>query len=449
MRKAEEEARLAEQQAMRDMAFNQTMMNSGMGGMSGNNQAGGVWYFYNLNAKGFGQPEFRMKWGDRKLEDNWRRRNRQTISLGVDVALAEGDSIDGGDTPILDNKSREFYLATIPLTDSAMEQSNIRLEEAMFNIGSIYREKLLDYEAAIGIFQELYTRFPYPEGKYNSQVLYYLYDLSNTVQDPDKAAYYKGELLRLYPGSHYSMLLNNPNYIRELEEAEMKVTRVYEDIYASYQKKEFARVISAVDTALVLYPEDPLVPKFKYIRALSVGSLEGKEAMKTGLDSLVSQHPGTEEGLQAQELIDYMYETFPVIKEAAQAREAEALYTRVDSTMEHYFLLALRGEEDVNQVSFNLLNHNLDNFNQYDLEIDRVQLDDGFNMLMVSSFLDAEAAGRYMDAISDVSDTLMAGIRPPAYRMMIISEENFRILNKEKQYIPYFLFYRKYYLGEE
>ncbi|MCK4746169.1 MAG: hypothetical protein KAT15_04000, partial [Bacteroidales bacterium] len=71
VRLAEEEARLAEQQAMQDMAFNQSMLyNSNQAGGNTGQQQGGNWYFYNLNAKSFGQPEFRMKWGERSLEDN-------------------------------------------------------------------------------------------------------------------------------------------------------------------------------------------------------------------------------------------------------------------------------------------------------------------------------------------------------------------------------------------
>ena len=78
---------------MQDMAFNQSMMyDNQTSGQTG--QQGGVWYFYNLNAKSFGQPEFRMKWGERKLEDNWRRKNKQRLSSIAQGGGAEGDSIE-------------------------------------------------------------------------------------------------------------------------------------------------------------------------------------------------------------------------------------------------------------------------------------------------------------------------------------------------------------------
>ncbi len=77
VRKKEEEERLQKQEEMQN---NQFGMDYEQEHEHSSNQ-GGKWYFYNLNAKGFGQPEFRMRWGNRKLEDNWRRNNKQTLEF--------------------------------------------------------------------------------------------------------------------------------------------------------------------------------------------------------------------------------------------------------------------------------------------------------------------------------------------------------------------------------
>jgi tetratricopeptide (TPR) repeat protein len=444
----EEEARQAELQAQKDMAYNQSMMYDNNQAGSAAGQQGGQWYFYNLNAKSFGQPEFRMKWGERKLEDNWRRKNKQSLSSAAQGAGTEGDSLNGGTgTPIFDNKSREFYLVNIPLTDSALEQSNLRLEDALFNMGVIYRENLLDYDASIDALEALLERFP--DGKYTPQALYYLHDLYNTKQDPARANQYKSRLETRFPDSHYSKLLNNPNYIHELEEEEMRVVRTYEGIYEKYRQKDYAGTIRDADSAIAQNPEDPLLPKFKYIKALSVGALEGKEAMKVELDSLIARHPGTEESLQAKEIIDYMYVAFPVIKEAEEAKVAEVVYADFDPGQEHYFLLALQPGENVNQVSFNLLNYNLDHFNQYDLNIKRLDLTDRYQMLVVTSFSNAESAFRYLQVIRENSSEILSGIPASNYKMMIISLDNYNILAREKVHNPYYLFYLNHYVNQE
>ena len=449
VKKDEEEARLAEQQAMQELAFNQSMLYGGNQTSTGRReQASGQWYFYNLNAKSFGQPEFRMKWGDRALEDNWRRKNKRTLSQVTQVEGSPGDTLEGGgNVPVMDNKTREYYLVHIPLTDSAMEISDQRLEQALYNMGVIYKERLLDYDESIRAFRELMER--YPDSEYGPSVYYYLYELNNNIQKPEQAQYYANQLVALYPESHYAKLLTNPNYLKELEEEEMKVTRTYESIYQRYKQQDYARVIAGADSALVMYVNDPLNPKFQYIRALAVGALQGKEAMKVALETLIAQHPSTEEAMQAQEIIDYMFVEFPEIREADQAAEAEEIYTVVDSTQEHYFILAVHTGQNVNQVSFDLLNYNLDHYNQYDLSISQIPMTDSFNALVVSRFNNAQGASRYLRDIQQNSGTILSGIEASQYRLMIISRDNYQILSEDKELMPYYLFYMKHYLLQE
>src|SRR5659263_269928 len=47
----------------------------------GNIDQEGKWYFYNQAALTFGRTEFRRRWGDRKLEDNWRRSNKTRVNI--------------------------------------------------------------------------------------------------------------------------------------------------------------------------------------------------------------------------------------------------------------------------------------------------------------------------------------------------------------------------------
>ena len=55
----------------------------------GNNTSGGKWYFYNPATLSFGLSEFTKKWGKRKLEDDWRRKNKnlQGFRLKIQRAL--------------------------------------------------------------------------------------------------------------------------------------------------------------------------------------------------------------------------------------------------------------------------------------------------------------------------------------------------------------------------
>ena len=84
-----------------------------------NNQANrnivrGAWYFYNPAAVGFGAGEFKKIWGNRKNEDDWRRKDKTSVAPLL-IESAEGAEI-GGDTTkgANDPKNPYYYLKNIP-----------------------------------------------------------------------------------------------------------------------------------------------------------------------------------------------------------------------------------------------------------------------------------------------------------------------------------------------
>ncbi len=444
VREAESEQQRKEQEAMQDLQYNRSGFYSNSTETS-NTQAGGKFYFYNLNAKSFGQPEFRMKWGERKLEDNWRRSNKQKITELIDEN-GENDLNGNGEEEIviIDNKSREYYLRNIPLTDSAMGQSHIMLEEALYNMGLIYQKDLLDYDKAIESMEEVVKR--YPGGNFTMGSYYHLYELYNSKQQASRANYYKDLLSSKYPDSHMAKLLTNPNYINELEEEANKVERYYESVYNSYKNEDYVAVIAGVERGFTEFGDDEdLVLRLRYLKAISLGSVMGKEEMKLELDSIVTQYPGTEIAGKAQEIIDYMYVAFPVIKEADQVKLAEEIYI-FDSTANHYLLIALNSSENLNLVNFNLLNYNLDNFNAYDLQIELTELEQNYNLLMVKAFSDFEGVSRYAAKVTQDIGVILGEIPESSYEICLISIENYQSLLKAKEFVPYLLFYRKFYV---
>jgi hypothetical protein len=314
-------------------------------------------------------------------------------------------------------------------------------------MGVIYKEDLLDYEESIKSFKELIER--YPDTEYGAPVYYYLYELSNNIQKPSEADLFASQLSVRYPESHFAKLLNNPNYLKELEEEEMKVVRAYEELYEQYRRGAYSQVIDGAERSMLQWPDDPLIPKYQYLRAMALGTLEGREAMKVALDTLIAQYPETEEGLQAQEIVDYMYVEFPEILQADQAAEGAMIYTDVDSAQEHFFILAVHTSQNVNQVNFDLLNHNLDHYNQYDLSLVQLEFSDSYNILVVSPFNNAEGASRYLQDIDRNRDIILKEMDPTQSRMMIISKENYGTLSESKEIIPYYLFYQNRYLIQE
>src|SRR5665647_1582204 len=135
--------------------------------------AEGGWYFYNQSALTFGRTEFRRRWGDRRLEDNWRRSNKTRVTTLQSSATSDEASKNRSDTAsaLLNYKKPEFYLKNLPLNDSLIAVSNEKLANALLNAGKAYSERIFDLPKATETFESLIDRFPgselVPEGLYN------------------------------------------------------------------------------------------------------------------------------------------------------------------------------------------------------------------------------------------------------------------------------------------
>jgi len=190
-----EKERLAAEEASRrsqELAF------LGQNSREQEQQAGGNWYFYNPSAISFGFTEFVKRWGRRKLEDNWRLRNKQVTSFDSDME-EQSDSLvaDSANMVYTDPKDRKTYMQNIPLTEEKMKESNIKLAEALNNLGSIYRDGLEDYPKSAGSFETLIQRFP-NDSTYELSTYYALYKLFALMNNMERSDYYKDLILKKY-----------------------------------------------------------------------------------------------------------------------------------------------------------------------------------------------------------------------------------------------------------
>ena len=440
VQKEQDEAKKKQEELM-DTQFgllNQGIDNSNRSGES----ATGKWYFYNPAAKSFGQPEFRMKWGNRKLEDNWRRNNKQTVEVFEPAETKElKDSAAGTENKVLvDNKSREFYLKDIPFTDEDLAKSHEMLKEALYNAGVIYLEDLMDTDKAIESFEELVKR--YPDDKFALLSYYAMYDIFNKKGDDAEARKNMNLIISKFPESPTALMLSNPDYVKQIQDKENAVHNSYIETYNLFNSGDYTGVLTKVDLARNNYPGDHLLPRFELLRALSLGHLQGREKLKQELDTLVRYYPEHEAGIYAKELIEYIYSQTPEIKIADTRQAAEEIY-KFDSAEIHYFLLAIPKKDDVNQINFNMINFNLDNFDNLNLGITRLELGDT-TIIKVGSFSDAGNALIYRDSFLKHPE-ILKWFDPGIISGFLISESNLIRLVEDKDIVKYNLYYENHY----
>jgi tetratricopeptide (TPR) repeat protein len=440
VRKEEELKRQQEQEQLLNEQYGRESVNQSSLNQFDQN-AEGKWYFYNDVTKNLGYKEFKLKWGNRKLEDHWQRQNK---SMAVFSTATEGSEAEEGvaaPEKELSNKSREYYLKNVPRNDSMMQASHKRAENALYNMGLLYKNDLKDNSKAKESFNELLKRYPMSE--FRLPVYYNLYSLSKEEGDQASMNLYKNKIVSEFPESVYAKILSNPDYLKEVEAEEKKIIRQYEECYDLFTLGNYPEAITRATRAIEENPNHPLVPQFDYLRALSIGKSSDTKTFRDTLNRIVSSYPGTDVYDAALNIIAYMNKEHPELLEEEEKVKAEKLY-QITEDGEHMVALIVNKKSNNNQLTFNILNFNLDYYDSENLKIETADITPQQSLLLVKAFRNKTDAALYVQRIRS-DEKVLRDYDNPALEIITISSENLKILLEDKLPDRYLKFYREHY----
>jgi tetratricopeptide (TPR) repeat protein len=440
LKKKELEEQMAEAQRLQDLYSSQTSQYTIAG-----SQAKASWYFYNPSTVAQGMKDFQLKWGKRKLADNWRRKNKSDISTESDIAEnTAGDEDNPASTAtkkVKDNKSREYYIQDLPLTDSLRQVSTKKIINAYFEGGQVYKNELSDLPPGIELYEEMLKRFP--NSDYKLPVYYQLYMSYHQVGNETKSLYYKNLILNQYPESTFAKVIKDPEYYKQIEEKDKEAERFYEQTYNLYQSGNYSQVIVNSDNAVQKYPDDKVIPNFVFIRALAIGKTGDLLRLREELNKIIENYPKHEIAGQAKDILNFMNNYKPETKKAEDTKIAEVIYT-INNASEYYFAVVVNKTEDINQISFDIINFNLDNFSNEKYDVNRDDLGKDYKIITVHGFKSIEAVKKYYSAFFANVDVIknVKGNKSVFY----ISPENFMVLQKQKDADSYTQYFKIHFI---
>lgn len=446
IRQAEDEARMAEMAQRREQQ-ERYMRTAPVSQMQAGRQETSVWYFYNQSTVNFGIAEFEALWGNRRLEDNWRRSNRQMIMpdqlADIGATAVESDSASAADTG--SPTSREYYMRNIPLTPEQLEKSHKRIEEALFKMGKIFKNDIKDNKEAVWSYEELNRR--YPEHTNMAEALYDLHELNLMAGNFSRADYYKNQVVQRFPQTVYASILVNPNYFRELQEKEERIERLYQETFAMYQDKRYYEVIRNADYAINSYPETKQLPQFMLIKAISTNQLGDAARFRILLSEIIEKFPGTEIQESSKELLALLDQERPEIAEKIMVEEALEIYSE-SRAGKHFVIFAVINDQAViNQMVFNLINFNIDYFNILNLQLITEDFTSDIKFLKIVEFADLKGASDYYVA-AIVNSEILKDIPADSFQLFFISENNLQVLQKDKSVEKYQRFFESQFLNK-
>ncbi len=417
------------------------------------------WYFYNPTTVTFGVGEFNKKWGPRKLEDNWRRSEKEQISVSNVITEDDElvDSTESKDNVVAENngtknkKDKNYYLKSIPLTADAQAKSNTKIINAYYNIGSIYKEQLLNNAKSVETFEELLKR--YPDNKFKLASYYQLYRTYLTMNDVTKSDYYKNILLKDYPDSEYAKIIKNPGYAKLAMASKSQVENFYAETYQLYSEGKYGAALARCETADTMYAKNYLMPQFDFVKALCIGRLQDIDAFERALTQVTIKYPKEPVKEKAQEMLDLIRKQKNPERAITDTVKSTATALVSDTTAkpkfifkedgEYYWLVIVEnGKGDINKFKTKLSDLNEESYSTEELTISSVFLDIAHQLVSVKSFDGKAHAMNYYDFFKD-NKAAFADLEAGTYQSFIISAENYTTFYKDKNIEEYQQFFSK------
>ncbi|MBO7437166.1 MAG: tetratricopeptide repeat protein [Bacteroidaceae bacterium] len=430
----------------------------------------GQWYFYNTNAVTRGKKEFIKQWGDRKLEDNWRRSNKttlapmdQTADIGPDgIYDLEPDTL--GDI-IVDSLSyveqetdpykREYYLQQIPYSEEDRIKSDELITEALLQQGIIYKDRLTEYPDAESSLTRITNDYPQaqeaPEAMYN---LYLMYSLWGRFDQADSC---RSRMQRLYPESDYTIMVCDPDYIDNARYGKHREDSIYVVTYDAFRNGDRMTVRNNCDISAGRYPKGQHRAKFMFLDA-AVDLQEGQtDTFLVKLKEIVNKYPQNEiselAGLIAQGIQNGKILQSTSFSSIWDRRNGTAEESQPDSLLPQFsderyepfiFLLAYpEGELNQNQLLFEVARFNFTNYMMRNFDIS-FETQQGIGMMIVGEFLNFDEAYVYQRNLYDDADmaSKLSGIKA-----VVITRKNLETLLKHFSFNDYQEFYEEHFLN--
>ena len=430
------------------------------------NSGVGMFWPYNGQLRASGQQQFLSYWGDRVLEDDWRRSNKMS-NLFVDDEEGEGAEAAGEEEEVLDPldpanlPTFEELLAALPCEPDARVSEEERMAEAYYNAGLDYREKLSDNEKAIETWVELIERLDssafHPTAHYQLFRTYLEREIEENYQNPFcddcNSQYWADEIVRLYPGSEWARLIEDPDF-KDEEEVLREVQReVYEALLSRYYTKDYQRVLLDIDEVVAADSVNFFECKYTLLRAQCVGGLTSYSGDRTpyfeALQGVVADCPDTEEAAFAQDIMRKLgVELGPDARGGKeQDPEPEASPFEAQPNNEHYFAIFIPvGEGSGNKAKAQASDFNSAFYASKGLKVTSNLIDRSTQVVLVKSFANKGEGMGYYDIFTSNREDLIE-LNSSGYDMVLISNENYVTLFKNKDLSGYVEWFTGQYLS--
>lgn len=396
-----------------------------------------TWYFNSPNQVSKGSTDFIGRWGDRPLEDNWRRsRSREAVTKEQTELITNEVSESTGEVKEISIEDEaQKLIAEIPKTEEDKITLLAEVEVALHNLGNIYNLRLEEDENAIQSFEELLSRFP--DTEFEPEVLYQLFLLHKEDQ-PETSQKYGDKLKADYPETIFAKLVDNPNYREESFATSEQLKGLYKKLYKDYKQGLYDVVTISVDSALNIHPDNEFSDNLSLLGVLSTGQQDNERKYQYELAEFIETYPESDI-LEFAQLLAETSESFQ------QKRYNSGKAKFVSSfNQKHFFVIVYPNEGSLSEEIPKEITTYLESKNLRNLKTGNLILSEDNSMVFIDSFPGKGTAFNFFtDFNKEVS--LRDKFKGKKFSIFVITEDNFDIFYRTKDIDTYLNFFQKNY----
>ena len=363
-----------------------------------------LFYFYNQTAVAFGKNDFKNRWGNRRLEDNWRW--SISPSSKADKKAKNNDVSINKDSIF----SVNYYIGLIPKDPLIIDSINNQRNNAYFRLGAIYKDQFEEYYISNNKLFSLLENQPLnsliPPSKY------FIYKNFLELDSLNQAEQFRNDIIVNHSDTKYATILLDPkSAIGNVQNA----IEVYQELYSKYNQQNYLKVIQECDENILNFNGEPIVTKFEFLKALAIARLYGFKEYEKALKFIKMNYSSTLEGKEAELILS---EILPTIK------NEEFLENKLSDNYKIIYTFETKSEELIdNQIKE--LKLYIDNVDYLDLRVS----EDFYNNII--TFVVVHGLKSY-DGSLGLTERLGNSIDIQADSFFVISSDNYKTIQIHK-----------------
>lgn len=428
------------------------------------------WYFANTALMQKGANEFKQKWPNRELKDNWRRSNLSGSGMSENDQIVT-EHLTPEETIRKNLPDADSLYMAIPRAARTIDSLKELRLKALYSLGKGYFYSLEDYTNTFRTFDKLDSL--YPQNEYVPETYYIKYLIRMRQQQPEDARRYYDYLVTNFPDNNWTVMMINAatgsggkdtglsidkhytyaydlvmsgDYNNGLQQVEQAYTRFA--VMGSYKKRydilrvigyagklEFNRAETLVDDWLNNNKNDSL---YTYATTLKAFITKNKNLVADSLNQAAKPGSGAvdtaglKSGTQAGD-------------GGAAVDDKNEIFSRPSASSKYYALLILPLDGRIQGIKAGLSEYNRITAGNENIVVTLNALTQEQSIVLSREFSNEKEARKYINKVKSLTSLFNEYDDKNAVQAVTISIDNYPKLLSTKDVRSYLAFWKKYY----